>query len=97
MFATLRDVPAGEECNLSLKLFDGKRRSQVTLGAPSPVDGGVACPGEYRRVAGFSADDMAEMSRFPFTVYLEPREGGMMQVREVVMESLYGNARLKRR
>lgn len=97
MFATLRDVPQGQECNLSLKLFDGKRRSQVTLGAPAKVEGGVACPGEYRRVAGFSEEDMAEKSRFPFTLYLEPGADGMMRVREVVMESLYGNARLKRR
>lgn len=97
MFATLRDVPQGQECNLSLKLFDGKRRSQVTLGAPTAAEGGVACPGEYRRVAGFSEEDMAEKSRFPFTVYLEPAAGGTMRVREVVMESLYGNARLKRR
>jgi hypothetical protein len=97
MFATLRDVPAGEECDLALKLFDGKRRSQVVLGTPSAVEGGVACPGEYRRLEGFSAEDMAEKSRFPFTVFLVPGEGGMMQVREVTMESLYGNARLKRR
>ncbi len=90
-------MPAGQECDLALKLFDGKRSSRLTLGAPQAVDGGVACPGEYRRVAGFSAEDMAERSRFPFTVYLEPAGDGMMRVREVVMETLYGNARLKRR
>lgn len=96
LFATLRDVPAGQECNLSLTLFDGKRRSQIMLGAPQPVEGGVACPGEYRRLEGFSADDMAEKSRFPFTVQMVPA-GDMMQVTEVTMESLYGKARLKRR
>ena len=36
----------------SLTLFDGKRRSQVMLGAPAPMEGGVACPGEYRRLDG---------------------------------------------
>ena len=96
MFATLRDVPAGQECNRSLTLFDGKRRSQIVLGAPQPVEGGVACPGEYRRLEGFSPDDMAEKSRFPFTVQLVP-VGPLMQVAEVTMETLYGNARLKRR
>ena len=96
MFATLRDVPAGQECNRKLTLFDGKRRSQVVLGPPQPVEGGVACPGEYRRLEGFSADDMAEKTRFPFTVQMVP-VGPLMQVTEVTMESLYGNARLKRR
>jgi len=97
LFATLRDVAPGEECNRTLTMFDGKRRSQLVLGAPSAVEGGVACPGEYRRLAGFSAGDMAEKTRFPFTVRLGPAESGLMQVEEVTMESIYGNARLKRR
>ena len=97
LFATLRDVAPGQECNQTLAMFDGKRRSQLVLGAPAAVDGGIACPGEYRRLAGFSADDMAEKSRFPFTVRLVPGVSGLMQVEEVTMESIYGNARLKRR
>jgi Protein of unknown function (DUF3108) len=97
MFATLRDVPAGQECDLALTLFDGKRRSQITLAPPQPREGGATCPGEYRRLDGFPAEDMAEKSRFPFTVHLVPGPDGMMRVAEVTMESLYGNARLKRR
>lgn len=97
LFATLRDVPPGGECNQTLTMFDGKRRSQLVLGTPSAVEGGVACPGEYRRLAGFSARDMAEKARFPFTLRLGLAESGLMQVKDVTMESIYGNARLKRR
>ena len=97
LFATLRDVAPGEACNRTLTMFDGKRRSELVLGAPAAVEAGIACPGEYRRLAGFSADDMAEKSRFPFTVRLVPGVSGLMQVEEVTMESIYGNARLKRR
>ncbi len=97
MFAALRDVPAGQECNLALQLFDGKRRSQVSLGAPRPSGEGIACPGEYRRLAGFPAEDMAERARFPFSVFLVPQADGRMRVSEVTLESIYGNARLKRR
>ncbi|PZR00089.1 MAG: DUF3108 domain-containing protein [Cereibacter sphaeroides] len=96
MYAALRDVPAGQECNKKLVLFDGKRRTQVVLGKPRATDAGVSCAGEYRRLEGFSADDMAEKSRFPFTLYLQP-EGGQMRVTEVAMESIYGNAKLIRR
>ena len=60
LFATLRDVAPGEACNRTLTMFDGKRRSELVLGAPAAVEAGIACPGEYRRLAGFSADDMAE-------------------------------------
>lgn len=97
MFASLRDVPAGQECNLSLQMFDGKRRSQVVLGKPKAADGGVTCAGEYRRLAGFSAEDMAEKTRFPFSLMLTPIDGGRMRVTEVKMDSLYGKASLKRR
>ncbi len=97
LYATLRDVPAGAECNVRHTMFDGQRRSEVALGAPQAVEGGVACPGEYRRLEGFSAKDMAERSRFPFTVRLEPAANGTMRVAEVSMVTLYGNARLTRR
>ncbi|MCE2748952.1 MAG: DUF3108 domain-containing protein [Rhodobacter sp.] len=97
LFATLRDVPPGKECNKTLTMFDGKRRSQLVLGPPAAVTGGVVCPGEYRRLAGFSATDMAEKARFPFTLRLGLAQSGLMQVKDVTMESIYGNARLKRR
>jgi hypothetical protein len=40
---------------------------------------------------------MAERTRFPFTLLLEPAGNGMMQVAEVRMETLYGRAVMVRR
>ena len=97
IYAVLRDVPAGSECNLKLVLFDGKRRSQVVLGPPTTAKAGVTCAGEYRRLAGYSAEDMAERSRFAFTIALKPAAGGLMQVTEVRTETLYGRAVMTRR
>lgn len=98
MFAVLRDVPEGQECNLSLTLFDGERRSQVQLGAPAPgKDGGLTCPGEYRRLDGFSAEDMAEKTRFPFAVTLSAPEGGLRRATEVRMDTIFGRALMTRR
>lgn len=98
MFAALRDAPEGRECNQTLTMFDGERRSQIQIGAPIPADGGaLACPGEYRRLEGFSEKEMAERSRFPFTMILSPPEAGLRRVTEVRMETLYGRAALKRR
>lgn len=96
MFATLRDVAPGEECNRTLQIFDGRRASQVTTGAPQAQGDKVTCSGEYRRIAGFSADDMAEKTRFPFTLTYAPGPDGKMRVVEVAMDSLYGKARLVR-
>lgn len=98
MFAMLRDVPMGQECNLAMTMFDGERRSEVRVGAPVPgPEGTRTCPGEYRRIAGFSAEDMAERTRFPFTLVVTPTEGGLARVTEVRMDTLFGRAVMTRR
>ncbi|MDR0809849.1 MAG: DUF3108 domain-containing protein [Gemmobacter sp.] len=97
MFAALRDVAPGQECKINLKMFDGRRASAVKLGAPKRQGDKVSCSGEYRRVAGFSPEDMTEKTRFPFTLTYAPADNGQMRVVEVAMDSLYGKARLVRR
>lgn len=96
MFAVLRDVPRGKECNIMLNMFDGRRASTLQLGAPEAKGTQVTCGGEYRRVAGFSPEDMAEKTRFPFTLTYAPTTDGKMRVVEVAMDTLYGKARLVR-
>lgn len=95
MFATLRDVAPGAECKASLDLFDGRRASKLILGSPQKTGDTVTCAGEYRRIAGFSPEDMAEKTRFPFTLTYAPAGEGMRVV-EVAMDTLYGKARLVR-
>lgn len=97
LYAALRDVPEAEACNRTLTLFDGRRRSQVVLGEPKPVAGGVICAGEYRRLEGFSEKEMAEKSRFPFSISLSPIAGQRLRVTEISMDTIYGKGRLKRR
>ncbi|MES2846993.1 MAG: DUF3108 domain-containing protein [Pseudomonadota bacterium] len=97
LYATLRDVAPGQECKVNVKMFDGRRASQLSLGEPKARDGTVKCSGEYRRVAGFSAEDMKEKTRFPFTLTYAPTADGRMRVVEVAMDTLYGKARLTRR
>ncbi|MEI4469865.1 DUF3108 domain-containing protein [Frigidibacter sp. MR17.24] len=97
-YAVLRDVAPEGACDLSLDLFDGERRTAVRLSNPRPHrGGGLSCDGEYRRVAGFDADDMAEASRFPFTLVYVPLSDGRLRVSEVSMDTIYGKGRLTRR
>lgn len=96
LFVTLRDAAPGQECNISLRLFDGRRATQLVVGAPKAQGGKVICAGEYRRLAGFSDEDMAEKTRFPFTLTLQ-QKGAVMQVTEVSTDTIYGKARLVRR
>lgn len=98
LYATLRDVPAGQECTSNVMIYDGRYQMQLRLSKPQAQSGGaVACNGEYIRIAGFSEEEMAERTHFPFTLHYAPVEGGSMRVTQVRMDSLYGSARLVRR
>ncbi|MFD2172643.1 DUF3108 domain-containing protein [Rhodobacter lacus] len=98
LYAVLRDVSPDEACKLSVTLFDGTKRSQVALSAPEPAGAGLRCAGEYRRLEGFSEKDMAEKTRFPFTLTYAPTpDGAHLQVVDISTETILGKGRLKRR
>ncbi len=97
LYATLRDVPAAEACRLSLMMFDGARRSQITLSSPEVAGDTIACTGEYRRLAGFSEKEMAEKQRFAFRLSYASADPGHVRVVSVTMDTLYGRATLTRR
>ncbi|SOB94334.1 DUF3108 domain-containing protein [Rhodobacter maris] len=98
LYAVLRDVPPAEACKLSVTMFDGTKRSEVALSAPRPSGKGVTCAGEYRRIAGFSDKEMAEKTRFPFTLtYAPTADGAHLQVVDISTETILGKGRLKRR
>ncbi|HQY43572.1 MAG TPA: DUF3108 domain-containing protein [Paracoccaceae bacterium] len=97
LYAVLRDVPATEACKLKVFLFDGRRRSQVVLSAPKADGETISCRGEYRRLEGFSPEDMAEKSRFAFALTYAPADHGMVHVTEISMDTIYGKGRMIRR
>lgn len=98
LFITLRDVAPGAECNRSFRMFDGRRATELIVGPSRPGEGGaVTCSGEYRRVAGYPPEDMADRTRFPFSLIFMPMQDGRLRVVEVEMDSLIGKARLIRR
>lgn len=96
LFVTLRDVPQGQECSTPLRLFDGRRATEIAFSQPRRQNGTTTCNGEFRRIAGYSAKDMAEKRVFPFTMTYTA-QGDMMRVTEVRTDTLYGPARLTRR
>ncbi|MGO4907280.1 DUF3108 domain-containing protein [Pseudorhodobacter sp. W20_MBD10_FR17] len=97
LYAILRDVDAGQECRISLKMYDGRYVSSIATSKPQAKGKSVICSGQYRRIAGFKPDDMAERTTFPFSLTYQPAANGRMRVTEVAMESLYGKAAMKRR
>ncbi|SHF05495.1 Protein of unknown function [Litoreibacter ascidiaceicola] len=97
LYAAFRDVNKDEVCELDVKMYDGKRRSQVKLATPRAEGDMIKCDGEYRRLAGFSPEDMAEKARFPFNLFYAKTADGRYRVEKVVTHTLYGNAVMKRK
>ena len=97
LYAILRDVDAGLECKVSLKMYDGRYVSSIAISNPKKQGENVTCSGKYLRIAGFKAKEMAERTSFPFTLTYQPAGNGRMRVTEVSMDSIYGKAAMKRR
>ncbi len=97
LFATVRRVDKGRECNLSLDMFDGRRASELRVGAPVIAGDTVTCDGAYIRVQGFTPKEMAKQTRFPFTLTYAAAPNDQLLVVEVVTETLYGKFTMKRR
>ena len=83
-------------CNRVMQVYDGARRSQLSLGTAEGGAQEVACAGEYRRIAGFAPAEMAERQSFPFTARYTP-EGDLWRLTQVEASSLLGPIRILRR
>lgn len=97
LYAVLRDVPRDAACTARFVSFDGRRRTETALLSATPQGDGLICAGLYRRVAGYSPEDMAERSQFPFTITYAPVPDGRLRVVEVTLDTTYGRALMKRR
>jgi len=89
LYTVLRSGPA--PCDKSIPVFDGRRRSLLTLG---PMREGQ-CSGNYRRVAGYSDAEMRERVSFPLTLRFTGLEGRSHLV-EAKVDTLWGPATLTR-
>ena len=96
LYLILRDVPAAKACAMKLTLFDGRRRSQIMLGKPAKSGDQITCAGEYRRLDGFTPEDMAEKNRFALSLTYGQSAKDMVHVTEISMDTLYGKGRMIR-
>ncbi|MEO1471508.1 MAG: DUF3108 domain-containing protein [Pseudomonadota bacterium] len=91
------DRPAGALCDREVRIYDARRRFQVTLGPPSrPSAGGViTCEAEYRRLAGFKPRLLAKPPT-PFRVEFAPGPQDLWRFQRAVAKTPYGTAVIAR-
>lgn len=93
----LQPEPAEALCDRSVDIFDGRRRSRITLGAPVRTGDRVACPAVYERIAGFSPKMMRRQTRWDAAVVFAVRPDGRGEVQEISLETGFGLAVVRRR
>ena len=91
--ALFRLVPADAACAFELLTYDGKRLTQISVGAPSPGDQGLICEGTVERRAGVAPEGMLDMLSGGFTLrYVETAQNTLQMV-EMEMRTPLGRAR----
>lgn len=94
LLTLIRPRPRDELCGVTVETFDGRRRGRVSLAEPVEDRGALVCAGLYRRLAGFSPEDMADYDRMPFTVVFEQSDAGSWHLTRAVTQTPYGRMRL---
>lgn len=95
-FALLRDAAPGAICDTQVEVFDGSRRSKLTVGKAAAVEGGFACAGTYARIEG-EAHSVSDQASYPFTLTFVPVEGGAVTLERIETQTRFGQAVISRR
>lgn len=98
-YLVLRDSREEEICDFEFSMFDGRRRSMVSLGAPVRQGDTISCEAVYSRVAGFSEAEMRGRTEFPITLLYEPRgdDSDWYELKILETETKFGSLKGVRR
>ena len=94
LYRLARPRPLAPLCGWSVAVFDGRRRSSLTLDAAEGTGDSVVCEGRYTRRAGFPPEAMAERRVFPFTAEYSRGPDGDWRLTRMVAQTLYGRVRI---
>ncbi len=95
-FALLRDNAPSEICDTTIDVFDGSRRSRLSLGKPVAAGAGVTCTGLYARLEG-EAHSLSSQTEYPFTLTFTPTAAGQVQLQRIETRTRFGLAVVDRR
>jgi hypothetical protein len=95
-FALLRDNAPDRICGVSVDVFDGSRRSRLSLAEPVAAGDGFVCAGAYARLEG-EAHTLSADGTYPFTLTFAPNGDGMVRLERIEARTRFGPAVIARR
>jgi Protein of unknown function (DUF3108) len=96
LLAVLVDRPASTGCAFDGQTFDGERSMRVRMRAATESADGLVCAGQLTRVQGYTAEEMAQATGFPFSVQFN-RTGDRLVVERADVKTIHGQVALVRR
>ena len=87
-----RSVAKEDLCDTTYELFDGRRRTRITLAEPKFKDTEAVCRGTFSRVAGYSESALAKRSEFEVLFTYEPVGDDRFRIRKFTAETTIGKA-----
>ena len=94
-FRLLRQMPASEVCDATVRVFDGSRLSQLELAKPVAEGDTLTCTGAFARLKG-EAHSMTGLRTFPFTLVFR-KVGDDAVLERIEAPTNFGRAVLSRR
>jgi hypothetical protein len=107
LYMVFRDMAASDLCTIDQPVFDGERLARVTLTQRSQTNRNITCSGQFRRIAGYSDDDLKNHAIFPIHITYAPADQGAdkrakiaadteMRLHQMKVKTIYGNATVTR-
>lgn len=94
--AILRDAAPEKVCDASVDVFDGSRRSRLTLSKAVEKDNALICAGTYSRIEG-EAHTLSSQREYGFEVVFRRNGSGEAQLQRIETRTNFGLAVVERR
>ncbi|MEM9851057.1 MAG: DUF3108 domain-containing protein [Pseudomonadota bacterium] len=97
LYALFRDTPGERLCRFRSFIYDGARRTSISLRPLRQSAEEAVCAAEYRRISGFTVGELRQRETFDFRLVYAPNSDGTWRVARADVESVYGVVSLERR
>ena len=94
--AILRDAAPEAVCDTSVDVFDGSRRSRLTLAKPVAEGDALVCAGTYSRLEG-EAHTLSSQREYGFEIVFRRNASGVAQLERIETKTNFGLAVVERR